>query len=168
MLIAVDHLHLPRSAATAREPESAAQPGRTSPFLRRPSSKHVPRTLWSALLFPPQAVVFFFLSSFSFRSLRERSARCARLGEAQRLPGVCTCPRWSAGAPCKIRGETCGLTECAPRPTHNCQGELRPIFSDEKRRGLALRSGAARTRPTPALEVHLGLPIMNRQKKNYN
>lgn len=151
MLIVLDLLHLPRSAGTAPEPVSAAQPGRTSPCLRRPSSKHVPHTLWSAPLFPSHAFLFF-------RSLRAWSARCAWVREALRWPGGCTCSRCSAGAPCKSRRQRAGWRCERLFQLANCQGELRPIFSGERRRGLALHSGAARTRPTPALQNHLEAP----------
>lgn len=93
-----------------------------------------------------------------FRSLREWSARCARVREALRWPGGCTCSRCSAGAPCKSRRQRAGWRCERLFQLANCQGELRPIFSGERRRGLALHSGAARTRPTPALENHLEAP----------
>lgn len=152
MLIAVDLLHLPRSAAIAPEPESAAQPGRTSPFPRRPSSKHLLRTLRATPLFPKHA---FFSPVL--------------LGVCEKVAhGAPDWARRSADPGCAhVHGEVQVLlvksgvkrTDCRSArlvQLTNCQGELRPIFSDEKRRGLALRSGALRTRPTQALEVHLG------------
>lgn len=86
---------------------------------------------------------------FPFRSLRERRARRARVREALRWPGGCTCSRWSAGAPCKKAegGKRAGWRRERLFQLTNCQGELRPIFSGERRRGLALHSRAARTRP---------------------
>lgn len=61
MMMVVDLLDLLRKAATAPEPESAAQPGRTSPFL--PTSKYSPhrglkKTLSATALFPTLLFVY--------------------------------------------------------------------------------------------------------------